>query len=168
MTCPACERSNPADAQFCVYCSARLAAAAPTAATTVAPQPAPATGPTMRLPMTAAPSYTTPAPVPASVPPMSTPAVRRSMAYLNQSSAALFLIGLGVLFLTGNIWPGILVLLGLIGFINEAGRGRQQRGLSGLIFMVGLAFLFWSGLLFPGILILLGIMVLLNRQAFRH
>ena len=36
----------------------------------------------------------------------------------NEMSGALWLIGLGVLFLTGSFWLGILVLIGLTGTSN--------------------------------------------------
>jgi hypothetical protein len=160
MTCPACQRTNPVDARFCIYCSAQLNTEAPAVAASVAPQPVPATGPTTRLAPEAVSGYTMPEPIPATATPA--PSIHRGRAQFHQSGGALFLIGLGVLFLTGNFWPGILVLIGLTGFISEAGRGRQQQGLGALIFFTGLAFLFWSGAFFPGILFLLGIMALLN------
>lgn len=162
MNCPTCERTNPADARFCIYCSAQLTSPAPVVQDA---QPA-AVGPTTRLSEAAIPAYTMPAsaPIPATAGPQHSAHLRRAFPQLNQNAGAFFLIGLGVLFLTGNFWPGILVLIGVTSFISETGHGRQNKGLGTLIFFTGLAFLFWTGAFFPGILILLGIMALLNSR----
>ncbi|MBV9787098.1 MAG: zinc ribbon domain-containing protein [Chloroflexi bacterium] len=161
MTCPACERNNPADARFCIYCSAQLTAPE----TVVQDVPTPAVGATTRLPEASVPAYTMPAPAPMPAPAVPHTAGHiRHFPHLNQASGAFFLIGLGVLFLTNSFWPGILVLIGVTAFLSEAGKGRANNALMPLVFFIGLAFLFGTGMIWPGILILLGIMALLGSK----
>jgi hypothetical protein len=86
----------------------------------------------------------------------------------NEVSGALWLIGLGILFLTGSFWPGILVLVGLTAYVQQSARGRSQESLRSLIFFVGLAVLFWTNLFWPGILILLGLIALISPEIRRR
>lgn len=162
MICPTCNRTNPEDARFCIYCSAQLTPPAPE----VREVQAPAIGPTTRLPEAPTPTYTMPASAPSPAPavPHVPGHIHRVPRHFHEAGGAFFLIGLGVLFLTGSFWPGILVLIGVTAFISEMGRGRQNNGLGALIFFCGLAFLFATGAFFPGILILLGVMALLNSR----
>lgn len=155
MNCPNCQRNNPADAQYCIYCATRLAPE-------VEVKDAPATGATRRLdPM---PAYTMPQAAPIAPAPAPMPAPRQ---YNKELGGGMFLIGLGVLFLTGTFWPGILALIGITAYVNETARGRHREAAQGLIFFVGLSILFWSGWFFPGILILFGLMALMHRGG-RH
>lgn len=162
MICPTCKRTNPEDARFCIYCSTHLL---PSAAEVLEAQ-SPAIGPTTRLPESPMPAYTMPdpAPIPAPAVPHGSGHIRRGPKHFNEASGAFFLIGLGVLFLTGSFWPGILVLIGVTAFMSEMGRGHKNNGLGALVFFCGLAFLFGTGAFFPGILILLGVMALLNSR----
>ncbi|HEY0739530.1 MAG TPA: zinc ribbon domain-containing protein [Herpetosiphonaceae bacterium] len=162
MTCPTCNRTNSEDARFCIYCSAQLTPRM----TEVQDAQAPAIGPTTRLPETSVPIYTMPASVPNPAPaiPHVPGHISRGLRHGNEVAVAFFLIGLGILFLTGTLFPGILVLVGITAFISENGRGRKNKGLAALVFFTGLAVLFWTGTIFPGILILFGIMALLNSR----
>ncbi|HEY0607245.1 MAG TPA: zinc ribbon domain-containing protein [Herpetosiphonaceae bacterium] len=162
MTCPTCNRSNPEDARFCIYCSTQLTPRV----TEVQEAQSPAVGPTTRLPESSAPIYTMPASVPNPAPaiPHVPGHISRGLRHGNEVAGAFFLIGLGVLFLTGTLFPGILVLLGVTAFISQNGREHQNKGLAALIFFTGLAVLFWTNSIFPGILILFGIMALLNSR----
>jgi hypothetical protein len=160
MNCLACGRTNPADAKFCIYCAAQLSVAAPPVQAAVT-EPAPATGPTTRLEHK--PTYTLPAAPPIPVPPVA-PSIPGALPHYKEWIGAVFLIGLGLLFLTGSFFPGILVLIGITGFLSESGRGRQDKALQALVFFAGLAVLFWSHSFFPGILILIGVMALLKRR----
>ncbi len=167
MNCPKCDRSNPEDARFCIYCAVSLIAEEAAAAT-------PTTGPTERL--TTPPAITVsepapaPAPEPAQVPaPMAMAPAMPAIAWLNsrrekEIGGAVWLIGLGVLFLTGTFWPGILVLLGITGYVHETAQGRQAEAARSLIFFAGIAVLFWSGWFWPGILILMGLTALFSPE----
>jgi hypothetical protein len=162
MNCPNCHRQNPADAKFCIYCAAQMTPQTPEVDTA----PKPAVGPTVRLNPAPAPSYTLPAePQPAPAPaPQPKP---RSRAFDDAPTGAVFLIGLGVLILTGNFFPGILLLLGVTGYMSEMRRGRRERALQPLVFFGGLTLLFATGFFFPGIFFLLGAMYLLGRGGHR-
>jgi hypothetical protein len=160
MNCPQCGRSNPEDARFCIYCAAQLVPLEPAASAQ------PVTGPTTRL---EEPKYMQPTLNPA--PPFaSSSSVGTSGQGTNRGkemNTALWLIGLGALFLTGTFWPGILVLLGFSSYLQGVARGRQQKALRGLIFFTGLAVLFWTNLFWPGILILIGATLLLSSELRR-
>jgi hypothetical protein len=161
MICPNCGRTNPDDAHFCIYCATRLTPETPVVET------APATGPTTRLGPELTPAYEMPAPAAAPAPAPASLSMPRTRRHNKEASSAVFLIGLGLLFLTGHFWPGILALVGVTSFINESARGRQQAALQGLIFFVGLSLLFWSGWFWPGILIVLGLSALINPKWHR-
>lgn len=159
MKCPTCDRLNPEDAQFCIYCAARLT---PPAAVMEA---TPATGPTKRLGEEAAPSYQMPAP-PAAPSLPQRPSGRPRFG--TESIGAIWLIGLGILFFTGEIFPGVLVLVGLTSYIKAAARGREQDGLRSFVFFGGLAAMFWFGWFWPLILVWVGAMILFNRGRGWH
>lgn len=167
MNCPTCDRTNPADAQFCIYCATRLQSDAPE----VPVINKPAVGPTKRLTPPPTPTYTmpTPAPQPAPQPlPQASSTPGHHAHHWNKDViGAVFLIGLGVLFLTGNLFPGILVLLGVTGYMREAAQGRPRRGLRSLVFFSGLAVLFATHFFFPGILLLFGLLYLIGSEGRR-
>jgi hypothetical protein len=77
-------------------------------------------------------------------------------------SGGVFLIGLAVLFMTGLFWPGILVLIGVCGFLSSIAEGKPREGLMPLVFMTGLAVLFMTDLFWPGILVLVGVTAMLG------
>lgn len=162
MHCPQCGHSNPEDARFCIYCAAQLVPAQPAEPTQ------PATGPTTRLEQA---EYVPPASDPA---PPATPSASPSVGTRGwgknrekEMNSMLWLIGLGVLFLTGSFWPGILVLVGLSSYVHSIAHGHQQKALRDCIFFTGLAVLFWVNLFWPGILILIGITTLLSPELSR-
>ena len=84
-------------------------------------------------------------------------------------SAGLFLIGLGILFLTDvGFWPWILVVIGVSSLPASLAMKRGWYGWQSLLWMVGLAILFATGFFWPGILILVGLNTLiggLSRQS---
>lgn len=158
MNCPNCTRENPDNAKFCIFCAAKLTPEP------VVAEPVPAVGPTVRLTPEPAPAYvlpSTPAPAPAAPQPSSGSVPGR---YNDGATGAVFLIGMGFLILTGNLFPGILALLGITGYMSEARRGRPERGMQSLIFFVGLTLLFATGTFFPGILFLLGALYFLGSR----
>jgi hypothetical protein len=85
-------------------------------------------------------------------------------------SGGIFLIGLGILMLTGWWWPGILVVIGLSGGAEQIFRGRTNSGIWTLAIFLGLALAFtliqstdvtW-GIIGPFILIALGVIALVR------
>lgn len=79
------------------------------------------------------------------------------------ASAGIFLVGLGILFLTRlGIWPWILVVIGLAGLPASLAQRQGWYGWQGLFWLVGLAILFGTGFFWPGILILVGVSVLMG------
>ena len=161
MNCPTCTRPNPEDARLCIYC------ATPLEAQEQPPVAEASTCPTVLLDTPA----TTPATAPA---PPTTATQPRPIAALfpaqrtKEITGAIWLIGLGVLFLTHTFWPGILVLAGLTAYLQEPARGRQQEAVRERITLTGVALLFWTGPFRPGILILLGVAALLRPQLRRR
>ena len=115
-----------------------------------------ATGPTVHLDE-AAPDAASAEPGPAS------PAVPPARRW-RELNGGLWLIGLGVLFLSGTFWPGILVLVGLSAYLEQRARGQQQYALRSLLFPLGLALLFWTHWFWPGILILLGVLAIISPE----
>lgn len=77
-------------------------------------------------------------------------------------SGAIWLIGLGVLFLVEGIpfWPWILVVIGLVGLPESVAQKGLWAGLQGVVWLAGLAVLFATGKFWPGILILIGLSTL--------
>lgn len=140
MFCPQCGGSNPNGARFCIMCATPLAGSAT--------EGKPVTGPTMRLD----PQAPLPAAVPGAVPAVSAP---RRHGKQGDVAGPIFLIGLGLLFATHTIWPGIFVLLGLMAILNATQPGRRD-GLQGLVFWGGLAALFTTGWWWPGLLLWFG------------
>jgi hypothetical protein len=59
-----------------------------------------------------------------------------------------------ILIVTGNIWPGILWLIGVSGFVGAMVHGRGDKALQALLWWGGLALLFATGTFWPGILVL--------------
>jgi len=86
-------------------------------------------------------------------------------------SGGVFMIGLGVLFLIDWFWPGILLLLGLVGLVHEWIKGERSKGLSAFLVLGGLAVLFsfnfaWNVVL-PVALICLGLIGIVNALRAR-
>ena len=155
MNCPKCDTPNEEVARFCASCGAVLISSEDTMA--------PTTGPTTRFDQPVA--ELAPALSAALMAPR--PAVSMPSGRLASMNGALWLIGLGVLFLMHAIWPGILILVGISSYLMDSARGNQQKGLRTLVFFVGLALLTWTNRFFPGILILLGICALLSPEIRR-
>ncbi len=156
MKCPTCHRVNPGDAQFCIYCAARIAPVVP--ATTATP----ATGPTTRLDPATVPVYTMP-----TAPAAAQPRAARTRSRRRQHHDAtwgVWLIGIGILLLTGSFFPGILVLIGLTKYLKASGRGRYAQANQRLVFWAGLAAIFWLGLSWPLLLLWGGLLMLLNQR----
>ncbi len=76
----------------------------------------------------------------------------------------LFLFGVFLLLMTGNIWPGILWLVGISSFVGAAAAGRSDKALTILVWTAGLALLFAHGTLWPGILLLVFLSMVVNGR----
>ncbi len=157
MNCPNCKRSVPADARYCIYCAARITPPAPEV------QTAPATGPTTRLDPRVVPAYTMPA---SAAPAPQVVAPRRGTRQHHRKTpvGAIWLIGLGLLILTGNIFPGVLALVGITSYMKESARGRPHKALESLVFFLGLTALFAVGFSWPGLFVWLGLMMLIKHR----
>ncbi len=81
-------------------------------------------------------------------------------------SGGIFLIGLGLLFWFNWFWPGIFLLIGVVGLVHESMKGKLWNGLASLLVLGGLAAIFsfnWSwSLVLPVALIGLGLLGILN------
>ena len=81
-------------------------------------------------------------------------------------SGGIFLVGLGALFLLDWFWPGILLLIGVVGLVHESMQGKVWSGLAALLILGGLTVVFtfnwnWS-MVFPIVLISLGVVGIAN------
>ncbi|NTV65211.1 MAG: zinc ribbon domain-containing protein [Oscillochloris sp.] len=146
--CAACGSANPSHAIFCVHCGRRMgdpAAQAP-------PPRAVITGDV--LPGT---------PVLPAFGPRRRARSGRSRDW-EIASIAVFMIGLGLLFLFSRLfWPGILLVIGISNFVRFAGRGQIGVGLRSVLWLFGLAFLFMlPKLFFPGIFVLIALSAILE------
>ena len=158
MLCPRCDRTVPADADYCIYCATPLRPAQNT-------QPA-ATGPTRRLDPAMAPAKPVPAPAPKPAARQSARPGRARGHRRGDPSGWIFLLGLFLLISANAFWPGILVLIGVTKYAKATARGRAHKAVKHLFFWGGLAFLFWAHAFWPGILLLLVGSSLLDRS--RH
>ena len=157
-----CDTPLPECAVFCVECGAPLRAAT---GTTVALGPG-------RPPLTVLPSDL---PVVVGGPGAEANAARHHGSFLcggqlpfahelSLRSGAIFIIGLTILIVTGNVWPWILLLIGVIGAADELGSGKVGGATMTMVFLAGLAVLFATGTFWPGFLVLIGIGALLHRK----
>ena len=173
--CPSCGNSNPEHARFCVVCGRGLAEGA---TPRPVPQPQPSPRPThWQQPPAGSPApthsprqHTYPrvaqAPTPLPVAPRQQSWPRHRPGGLSGAGPLLFLVGVFVLLMTGNIWPGILWLVGISSFVGAAAAGRSDKALTSLIWWVGLALLFATGAFWPGILVLVLLCMMVNGH--RH
>ncbi|MEI7646132.1 MAG: zinc ribbon domain-containing protein [Chloroflexales bacterium] len=145
-SCAACGASNPGHAIFCVRCGQRMG--------DPAPRPAPPRRAISGDIVQGPPSLPTFRPQPTS-------AFGQRSGW-EAASAAILLIGIGLLFLGKLFWPGILIVIGVANFMRMAGSGRVTQGMRNTLWLFGLAFLFMvPRLFFPGILVLVGLNALM-------
>jgi hypothetical protein len=152
MQCPECSQANPEDARFCIFCAAPLITEAQPTSESSAQQPAVASRTSEIVAADERGAQQ-----------------GRNARWLSTRRAqtiagGMWLIGLGVLFLTNTFWPGVLVLAGLNAFVHEEARGRRTQAIRNLVMLAGMALVFWTGLFWPGVLILLGVIALLSPE----
>lgn len=157
--CATCGVVSPAGALFCVNCGTALVSGAQRAGM-----------PAVEAERPVIEHYAEDPQLPAA-PSAHPPAGRRKQRGFQfrpptPASGAVFMIGLGVLFLTGFWWPGILVLVGVTGALENLRTGSVREGLVSLVFMCGLAALFYFDIFWPGILILIGVTALIGNKWF--
>ena len=63
----------------------------------------------------------------------------------NEISGAIWLIGLGILFVTGYWWPGILIVIGAGSIAQGLAEGRGWYGFQGGLWAIGLGIWFMFG-----------------------
>jgi hypothetical protein len=158
MRCSNCGTTNPEHARFCVVCGRGLVAGAAPAARPAPQPPAWSPGPKGARPHSARQhTYPRVAPPPVAfpvAPPAPAPIYRPQAGGLRGGGPLLFLIGLFVLLMTGKIWPGILLLIGVSMFVEATMHRRGDKALQALVWWGGLALLFATGTFWPGILLL--------------
>jgi hypothetical protein len=80
---------------------------------------------------------------------------RRDKDAFRGVSGGILLIGIGVIFLADiDIWPWILVLLGLASLPESLAQKGFWAGIQGAVWLIGLAILFATDQFWPGIMIL--------------
>jgi Double zinc ribbon len=170
MRCPSCATNNPEHARFCVVCGRGLVAGAtPAVRPTLQPRPQAAPPGSKRARPHSARQHSYPR---VDVPPVAIPmAPPRPMALPQRAGGSfrgngplLFAVGLFVLVMTGNVWPGILWLIGVSGFVGAVTQGRGDKALQALLWWGGLALLFATGTFWPGILVLVFLGMALGRR----
>ena len=165
MNCAFCQRTNDAEAIFCVYCGIRIE----TLPTPIAPASPPATGATIDLRRAAAQPTTPPMPT---IKPVAPPPLGRMPAPVatwqrghsgscgrNRHTNWLgpMLLGLGALFVLKNLW-GFLLPIGLIGLgalmlvQSQSHRRWQRRDKQLATLLVGVGIVIVTGW-WPGIFI---------------
>ena len=85
---------------------------------------------------------------------------------VDQLAGGVFFVGLGVLFLTGYWWPGILFVIAATSLARGMAEGRAWYSVQGALWMIGIGLVFAWGFSLPLLLILIGLSMLLG-YAFR-
>jgi hypothetical protein len=86
--------------------------------------------------------------------------MRVSGSRASQLSGGIFLIGLGLLFVSGYWWPGILFVIGAGILAQGMAEGRSWYACQGAFWMIGLGIWFALGSSIGVLFVLLGVSVL--------
>lgn len=78
----------------------------------------------------------------------------------DQASGAIFLIGLGLLFVTGWWWPGMLFVIAASSMARVMSEGQNWTSATGALWMAGMGLFFMFNLNFGAIWIIVGICML--------
>ncbi len=170
--CPGCGSSNPEEARFCVVCGRGLAGAQPKPARQPQPQPAPQPPRPVAAPPHSPRQHSYPrvdtSPLPTPIAPVQPPYAQPQSSWDLKSIGPILFAG-EVLFLLmrGNIWPGILWLIGISSFVGAMVSNRGHKAFSHLVWWGGLALLFATKAFWPGILILIFLCMMINGRNHR-
>ena len=82
-------------------------------------------------------------------------------------TGGVFLIGIGVLAYTGDWWPGILVLLGVVSLVSGLLEQRLWKSASGALWLFGLALLFYFNFPWWILPVLAGVGLIIGAQRDR-
>lgn len=86
-----------------------------------------------------------------------------------QIAGGVFIIGLGLLFMTGiSFWPGILFVIGASSIARGMAQGENWYNVPGGVWMIGLGLLFLFNFQWPVILILVGVSMLFGWSWQNH
>ncbi len=85
----------------------------------------------------------------------------------DQIAGGIFLIGLAVLFMTGNFFPGILIVVGLSALAKDAIAGKPLQS-SGALIPIAIGLVFDFGFSLPLLLIGIGVALLMGWRGFEH
>ena len=85
----------------------------------------------------------------------------------DQIAGGVFLIGLAVLFMSGDFFPGILFVVGLSALAKETAMGKRWQS-SGALWLIGLGLVFSFGFSLPLLLIGIGLALLMGYQGWNH
>ena len=86
-----------------------------------------------------------------------------------QIAGGVFIIGLGLLFMTGiSFWPGILFVIGASSIARGVAQGENWYNIPGGVWMIGLGLLFLFNFQWPVILILVGVSMLFGWSWQNH
>lgn len=80
----------------------------------------------------------------------------------DQVSGAVFMIGIGLLLVTGWWWPGIMFVLAASSMAQVMAEGRRWYAAQGALWMAGIGLIFWLNLNWGVVLIFLGLSMLLG------
>ncbi|MEL6309494.1 MAG: hypothetical protein AAFR81_23140 [Chloroflexota bacterium] len=81
-----------------------------------------------------------------------------------QASGAVFLIGFGLLFITGWWFPGMLFVIAASAIAGALVAGKPWYTAQGAVWMIGLGLIFWLNLSWGIVFVLIGISMLLGWQ----
>lgn len=85
-----------------------------------------------------------------------------------QASGAVFLIGFGLLFITGWWFPGMLFVIAASTIAGALVAGQPWYSAQGAVWMIGIGLIFWLNLSWGVVFVLIGISILLGWQQNEH
>jgi hypothetical protein len=80
----------------------------------------------------------------------------------SEISTGVFLIGLAILWLTGNWFPGILFVIGASSIVRALGEGKTWSAAQGGLWAIGIGLVFTFGFSLPLLLIIIGVSMVLG------
>jgi hypothetical protein len=77
-------------------------------------------------------------------------------------STGIFLVGLGIIWVTGNWFPGLLFVIGVSSIAQALGEGKAWYAAQGGLWAIGIGLVFSFGFSLPLLLILIGASTILG------